>query len=200
MKIRQEGRVKQHKTALLSVYDKTGIVDFANQLIQQDYQILATEGTGSVLDKEGITYQSAEAASGNPEKLEGCIKTISYNIEAGILFDRKNIDHQRDVKELAISAIDLVVCNFPPLQETVTDPQDFNIQNVDVGGPLMVRAAAVNHPEVIVVVDLDDYERVGKKIAQKKVTPAMRRELAIKAFRYIQQYDSTLIEYLKTLD
>jgi phosphoribosylaminoimidazolecarboxamide formyltransferase / IMP cyclohydrolase len=192
--------MKQHKTALLSVFDKTGIAHFANQLSKQNFQILATEGTGAILDKNGIAYQSAEKASGNPEKLEGCIKTISYNIEAGIIFDRKNKVHQNEIKELAITGIDLVVCNFPPLQETVINPDDFNIQNVDVGGPLMVRAAAVNHPEVIVIVDQDDYELVGNKIANQEVTPQLRRKLAIKAFKYIQAYDSTLIKYLRTLN
>lgn len=188
--------MKESPTALISVYNKTGIAPFAKALHAAGYELLASEGTGKVLSQHCITYTSAETASQNPKGLEDCIKTLSYQLAAGILFDRNNVDHVAKVSELGIPSIDVVVCNFVNFDQVIHDPTDFNIRNIDVGGPLMVRAAATNYRQVLVVVDQKDYSRVAKAITNKQVTIKLRQELALKAFSATLAYDQKITHFL----
>ena len=188
------------KNVLASVFNKRGFAKLAGKLAGSGFNILATEGTGIELTKNGVTFTSAEKKSKNPKGLEDCIKTISFQLEAGILFDHGNPAQVRAVKKLGIVPIDIVICNFPPIEEVVKRPADFNIGNVDVGGPLMVRAAAVNYKNVLVIVDPDDYGKVGDAIINNKVTERLRQRLAIKAFHYCARYDSKIVKYLRSND
>lgn len=193
----QNSMGKNKKSILISVFNKRGIVKFAKTLAMLGYEIIATEGTGKMLSKNQIPFIPAQKISQNPNKLGDCIKTISFRIEAGILFDRLNRYHLKEIKDLSIKPIDMLVCNFPPLKKVVQTPSDFNIKNIDVGGPLMVRAAATNFKHVLVVVDPNDYQKISKPILDNKVTIKLRRDLATKAFIYTSSYDQQIIRYLK---
>lgn len=187
----------QKRFALVSVFDKKNIVDFAKRLKASDYEIIATEGTGKVLIKNGISFIPVQKISKNPNKLKDCVKTISFRIVAGILFNRSDPIQLKEIRELNITPIDIVVCNFPPFKEVIKTPEDFNIKNIDVGGPLMVRAAATNFKNILVVVDPNDYGRVAKAIIKQGITNDFMLQLAIKAFAYIYYYDCEIVQYLK---
>jgi len=182
---------------LVSVFDKRGITDFAKKIKTLGYEIISTEGTGRKLAKNGITFIPVQKVSKNPNKLKDCVKTISFRIEIGILFNRSDQKQVKEVKELGIKPIDIVVCNFPLLKKVVKRPEDFNIKNIDVGGPLMVRAAATNFRHVLVVVDPDDYDDVIDNLSKKAIPYEFRKYLAIKAFSYTYLYDQQIIQYLK---
>ncbi|MDP3733534.1 MAG: bifunctional phosphoribosylaminoimidazolecarboxamide formyltransferase/IMP cyclohydrolase PurH, partial [Candidatus Daviesbacteria bacterium] len=138
------------KYALISVYDKTGIVDFAKVLIKHGYEIISTGGTEKVLTSADLKVIPIDEITGNPrQSFDGRMKTISFQIESGILFDRKNPKHVEEAKKLNIPQIDVVVCNLYP------------IENIDVGGPTMIRAAAKNYENVIVIVDPKDYGKIN---------------------------------------
>jgi phosphoribosylaminoimidazolecarboxamide formyltransferase/IMP cyclohydrolase len=186
------------KFALMSVYDKEGIATFAKVLSACGYGIIATDGTGRKLAESGISFIPSADVSGNPAGFEDCIKTISYRIQAGILFDRRNSAHLARAEALRIESIDVVVCNFVSLDESVREPSDFCIANVDVGGPLLVRAAATNYRDVLVVVDPADYDQAAKAISEGTVTQNLRRRFAAKAFAYTSNYDSRIVDYLST--
>lgn len=173
------------KFALLSVYDKNGISDFAKSLIKLGYQIISTGGTLEALNKDNIEVIPIEEITGNPkDSFDGRIKTISFQIEGGILFDRKNKSHVALAEKLNIPQIDIVVCNFYPSVETI-----------DVGGPTMIRAAAKNYDNVIVVVDPKDYKKVSNSLESGKDTDELRKELAAKAFYHLSFYDSQIGNY-----
>lgn len=187
----------KRETVLISVFDKSGISKFAKTLKNSGYTIIATEGTGKELSKNQIPYIPALKISKNPEGLNDCVKTISFHIEAGILFDRLNPIHIKQAKKLGVEKIDIVVCNFVTFEKVIRKPSDFNIKNIDVGGPLMVRAAATNFKHVLVVVDPNDYQKVAKSILEDKVTDNLKQKLAAKAFNYTRSYDQTIAKYLK---
>ncbi len=182
---------------LISVFDKSGVVSFAKKITTLGYEIISTEGTGRELTKNGITFIPAQRVSKTPNKLKDCIKTISFRIEAGILFNRLNQKQAKEVEELDITPIDIVVCNFPPLEKVIKKPKDFNIKNIDVGGPLMVRAAAANFRHVLVVVDPHDYGDVIDNLSKEFISYEFRKYLAIKAFSYTCLYDQRIIQYLR---
>lgn len=186
------------KFVLLSVFNKKGIVKFAKALNDLGYEIISTEGTGKELSKGGVPFIEAEKISDNPKGLEDCIKTISFRIEAGIVFDRNNATQAEVAQKLDLTPIDMVVSNFPPIEEVIKKPADFNISKVDVGGPLMVRAAAVNFHQVIVVVDPEDYGQVINTISDKGFSSKFKQQLAIKAFNYCAQYDKKIVKYLRS--
>ncbi|MCL4366247.1 bifunctional phosphoribosylaminoimidazolecarboxamide formyltransferase/IMP cyclohydrolase [Patescibacteria group bacterium] len=175
------------KYALLSVYDKTGIVDLAKVLQKLGYQIISTGGTFKVLEEGGIKVIPIEEITGNPrDSFDGRMKTISFQIESGILFDRQNPKHVTEAEKLNVPQIDIVVCNLYPFE---TKP---GIETIDVGGPTMIRAAAKNYDNVVVVVDPKDYEKVGKMLEDEKITDGLRKELAAKAFYHLSFYDSQI--------
>jgi phosphoribosylaminoimidazolecarboxamide formyltransferase / IMP cyclohydrolase len=185
--------------ALTSVYDKTGIAKFAKSLTDCGYSIIATEGTGKVLSKNDIQFITADDVTQNPDYLRDCIQTISFRISSGILFNRSSKKHLHEIQDLNLCPIDIVVCNFPPIKETVHNPSEFNIQHVDLGGPLMVRAAAINYHFVLTIVDPSDYEVVSAAIKEGNISMELRKELAVKAFRYTSAYDETIIRYLNSI-
>lgn len=190
---------RNKKYALLSVYDKTGIVDFAKQLITLNYTIISTGGTGKKLAEHNIPFVPIQEITHNPESFDGRMKTISFQIEGGILFDRTNKHHVKEAKELKIPEIDIVVCNLYPFEETIARPGATlteAIENIDVGGPTMIRAAAKNFKNVLVVVEPKDYDVVVTTRKQKKDDILFRRELAAKAFQHLSFYDSIVASYL----
>lgn len=176
------------KYALISVFDKTGIADFAKQIADLGYKIISTGGTAKHLKENGVQIIPIQDITGNPESFDGRIKTISFQIESGILFDRSSPSHIKQAKELQIKPIDIVVCNLYPFEKEQT------IENIDVGGPTMIRAAAKNYEHVVIVVDPDDYEQVAHVL--KKMPFELRKELAAKAFAHLSLYDSPLAKFL----
>ena len=179
------------KYALLSVYDKNGISDFAKVLIKNGYTIISTGGTYEQLKKDGIDVTPIEEITKNPrDSFDGRMKTISFQIEAGILYDRKNPNHVEEAKKLGVPQIDMVVCNFYPFEEKPS------VETIDVGGPTMIRAAAKNYENVLVVVDPNDYGMVVKAFNSGKVDGSLRQELAAKAFYHLSFYDSQIGNYL----
>ncbi len=172
------------KFALLSVSDKTGISDFAKALIKHGYKIISTGGTFEELKKNNIEVIPIEEVTGNPrDSFDGRMKTISFQIESGIIFDRNNKSHVEQAKKLNIPQIDIVVCNLYPFEEKP------GIENIDVGGPTMIRAAAKNYQNVLVVVDPKDYKKA------LDADQDLRKHLASKAFYHLSFYDSQIGNY-----
>ncbi len=182
---------------IISVYNKTGLVEFAKTLTSLWYEIIATEGTGKRLEDNNITFTPVQEITQNPPELNDCIQTISYRIPAGILFNRSNNKHVTEVENNRIVPIGIVVYNFPPIYKNVLKTSEFDIQHVDVWWPLMVRAAATNFRDVVVVVDPEDYTYIWELLSRNMMTIAERKKLAIKAFEYTKKYDQEIIHYLQ---
>ncbi len=180
------------KYALISVFDKTGIVDFAKQIVNLGYKIISTGGTAKILTENGVQIIPIQEITGNPESFDGRMKTISFQIESGILFDRSNPQHVKEANALKIKPIDLVVCNLYPFE------QQPSIETIDVGGPTMVRAAAKNYKDVVVVVDPNDYKTIAKKLGENSINDSFRQSLAAKAFEHLSFYDSQVAKFLET--
>lgn len=178
--------------ALLSVFNKDGIVDFAKTLSDLGYQIISTGGTAKILTKNNIEVIPIQKITGNPESFDGRMKTISFQIESGILFDRKNPSHVKQAKKLNIIPIDIVVCNLYPFE------QKPSIENIDVGGPTMIRAAAKNFKNVLVVVDPTDYVLIEQKLKEKQADKELKKQLAAKAFAHLSLYDSQIAAFLES--
>lgn len=189
------------KYALLSVFDKTGIVEFAKELEVLGYHIISTGGTAQTLEKAGIKIIPIQEITGNPESFNGRMKTISFEIESGILFDRKNKKHREEADKLKIKPIDVVVCNLYPFEQTISDPKvklESAVENIDVGGPTMLRAAAKNFQNVLPVVSPHDYISITEFLKQKKEDLKFRQALSAKAFQHLSFYDSQIARYLNT--
>lgn len=189
-----------NKYALISVYDKTNITSFAKILVDLGYTLISTGGTAKKLQSENIPFTPVEKITGSPESFDGRMKTISFQIESGILYDRTNKQHVKEAKQLDIKPIDIVVCNLYPFEATIAKPKvtlDEAVENIDVGGPTMVRSAAKNFKNVLVVVDPTDYETIGNALQKKNVDETLRRELAAKAFSHLSFYDAQIADYLK---
>lgn len=185
--------------ALLSVFDKEGVTDFAKVLTELGYQIISTGGTAKVLTESGIPVIPIQEITGNPECFGDRMKTISFQIEGGILYNRRSPSDVREAQELGVKPIDIVVCNLYPFEQTVAEPDvtlDKAVGNIDVGGPTMIRAAAKNFENVLVVVDPQDYQRVAEKLKDDDVSGRLRRELAAKALSHLSFYDSQIARYL----
>lgn len=187
--------------ALISVYDKTGIVEFVRTIIRAGYYIISTGGTAKVLTDARVPVVPIQEITGNPESFSGRMKTISFQIESGILFDRSQTSHQKEAAYLHIPQIDIVVCNLYPFEETVKNPyakkKDI-IENIDVGGPTMIRSAAKNHQHCIVVVDPLDYTKVADVLVKRHVTELFRRQLAAKAFGHLSYYDAQIARHFSS--
>jgi phosphoribosylaminoimidazolecarboxamide formyltransferase / IMP cyclohydrolase len=194
-------RNAENRYALLSVFNKTGIVDFARTLDTLGYRIISTGGTAKALTEGGLQVVPIQEVTGNPESFDGRMKTISFQIEGGILFDRTNREHVMQARELGVPRIDIVVANLYPFEQTLTQPgvtEEEKIEMIDVGGPTMVRAAAKNHKNVLVVTDPADYERVSDQLRSGRVDKELRRELAAKAFGHLSFYDSQIARELRS--
>ena len=186
--------------ALLSVYDKTGIIDFSRRLITAGFELISTGGTHHALSQEGgLTVRQVADVTGSPEILEGRVKTLHPVIHAGILARRDSPNHRAELDSHGIDPIDLVVVNLYPFVETISRPGvtlDEALENIDIGGPTMLRAAAKNFPSVAVVVDPSDYSWVADKLAGDGLDLEERRKLAAKAFRHVSVYDTAITGYL----
>ena len=189
--------------ALLSVSDKTGIVDFAEGLVRAGYQIISSGGTHAVLQAEGIPVMRVSDYTGSPEILDGRVKTLHPKIHGGILAQRDNSSHDLDLKVNRIEHIDIVAVNLYPFKETVAKPDvtfEEAIENIDIGGPSMVRSAAKNHKHVAVLTNPNQYgiylDALKGNIASVTVE-MLRPNLAIEAFKHTAEYDAAITEWMR---
>ncbi len=184
--------------ALLSVSDKTGIVEFAKALQELGYEIVSTGGTWRVLKDAGIEVTEISEITQFPECFAGRVKTLNPYVHGGILYRRDKPDHVEEAKKLGIEPIDIVAVNLYPFKETIERTDDFEeiIENIDIGGPAMVRSAAKNFHSVVVVTDPKDYDLVIEALKEGKNTLEFRRTLMIKAFEHTADYDSTIANYM----
>ncbi len=188
------------KRALISVSDKTGVVDMAKGLEALGAEILSTGGTAKALRDAGVKVTDVAAYTGSPEILDGRVKTLHPKIHGGLLGRRSLPAHVDQMKQHNIGPIDVVVVNLYPFEATIAKPNchfDDAIENIDIGGPSMLRSAAKNHDDVLVVVDPADYTRVLDAVKANTVTRALRRELAMKVFQHTARYDSLIAGYLE---
>ena len=184
--------------ALLSVSDKTGISDFARELRSLGYKILSTGGTLSLLKKEGIEALDVATYTNSDELFNGRVKTLHPKIHGGILFQRDNEDDCTMAKLKGIEPISLICVNLYPFKATINRTQDFDeiIENIDIGGPSMIRAGAKNFKSVLVVTDSNDYSRVIQALKNNANTLDFRREMMIKAFSHTADYDCMIANYM----
>ena len=185
--------------ALISVSDKTGIVEFARSLQQRGVEILSTGGTAKLLAEKGLEVTEVSTHTGFPEMMDGRVKTLHPKIHGGIL-GRRGID-DRVMADNNIAPIDMIVVNLYPFEQTVANPDcdlPTAIENIDIGGPTMLRAAAKNHRDVTVVVDADDYPRVLQEMDDNAgaMSDATRFDLAVKTFEHTAAYDGAIANYL----
>jgi phosphoribosylaminoimidazolecarboxamide formyltransferase / IMP cyclohydrolase len=189
------------KFALLSVSDKRGLVPFAKALVEaHGYTLLSTGGTSRLLIENGLPVTEVSEHTGSPEIMEGRVKTLHPRIHGGLLCRRDKEDHLRQAAENGIALIDLVVVNLYPFEETVAKRDvtfEEAIENIDIGGPSMLRSAAKNHESVTVICDADDYGRVLEAMGQNEALRALRRELALKVFERTASYDAAIARYLR---
>lgn len=188
------------KRALLSVYDKTNLVELATQLHANGVELISTGSTAATIAAAGIPVTPVEQVTGFPECLEGRVKTLHPKIHAGILADRRKDVHLAQLRELQVAPIDLVVVNLYPFTDTVASGADFDacVEQIDIGGPSMVRAAAKNHPAVAVVVDPARYEQVAQAVSAGGFTLSQRRALAAAAFAHTASYDVAVASWFST--
>ena len=184
------------KRALVSVSDKTGVAEFARVLHAQGCEIISTGGTKKVLEENGLPVTDISAVTGNPEAFGGRMKTISFQIESALLFDREK--DKQEAAALGIRSIDMVVCNLYPFEQVKNRGADFDtlIENIDIGGPTMVRAAAKNFKYVAIVTDPGDYEELAQELQQNNgaLSYDTRFKLMRKAFNATADYDAMISE------
>jgi len=186
--------------ALISVTDKTGIVEFAKELQALGIEVISTGGTARVLREGGVEVVDISELTGFPEILEGRVKTLHPKVHGGILFKRDDENHVETVKKLGIKPIDLVVVNLYAFAKVVEKGADLDtaIENIDIGGPTLIRAAAKNFKYVTVVVDPADYSKVLQEVREKgNTTLETRFYLAKKVFKLTSEYDKMIFEYLE---
>jgi len=188
--------------ALLSVSDKTGIVDFAEGLVRAGYEIISSGGTHAVLQAEGIPVMRVSDYTGSPEILDGRVKTLHPKIHGGILAQRDNSSHDLDRKVNRIELIDIVAVNLYPFKETVAKPDvtlEDAIENIDIGGPSMVRSAAKNYKDVAVLTNPNQYgiylDSIKGNITIKPET--LRRQFMLEAFKHTAEYDAAISEWME---
>ncbi|WP_448578899.1 bifunctional phosphoribosylaminoimidazolecarboxamide formyltransferase/IMP cyclohydrolase [Thermaurantiacus sp.] len=192
------------RRALLSVSDKTGLVALARALAGLGVDLVSTGGTAAVLRQEGLAVTDVAALTGFPEMMDGRVKTLHPKVHGGILAQRDNPDHQASAAAHAIAPIDLVVVNLYPFERTVAEGRDRAtiIENIDIGGPAMVRSAAKNHEDVAVVVDPADYDSVIAELAAQAgaLGLATRKRLAARAFAATAAYDAAIASWFAFAD
>ncbi len=189
------------KRALISVSDKTGLVEFATGLQSLGYQIISTGGTASTLAAAGIPVMNISEVTGFPEMLEGRVKTLHPKVHGGLLAKRSDAEHMQTIAEHDITPIDLVCVNLYPFAATVAKPGvslEDAIENIDIGGPAMIRSAAKNHQDVIIVVSASDYEPVLAELTANggSMSIPSRRKLAATAYAHTGQYDAIISTWL----
>jgi phosphoribosylaminoimidazolecarboxamide formyltransferase / IMP cyclohydrolase len=196
--------VRRIERALISVYDKTGIVEFARVLSDLDVEIVSTGGTSRLLSANGIKVREVSDLTGFPEILDGRVKTLNPRIAAGLLAIRENPEHMKQTAEHRLPLIDLVCVNLYPFAETIRKPDvqlTEAIENIDIGGPSMIRAAAKNYQDVVVVTSPDDYVTVADSLKKGNgiLGAEMLFDLARKAFLCTATYDGQIAEYLSNV-
>ena len=187
------------KRALVSVSDKTGVVDFCRGLKKCGYEIISTGGTAKALTEAGISVIGISDITGFPECLDGRVKTLHPAVHAGLLAMRSNPEHMAQLEKLGINTIDVVVVNLYPFKATISKPGvSFAeaVENIDIGGPTMIRAAAKNYHDVAVVVDPKDYEKVLSELESGGVSLETKKYLQYKVFAHTAVYDSMISNYL----
>ncbi len=191
------GAVQQ---ALISVSDKTGVVDLAKGLAALGVELLSTGGTAKALREAGLSVTEVSAYTGSPEILDGRVKTLHPKIHGGLLGRRSDANHRAEMHQQGIGPIDVLVVNLYPFEATIAKPDssfDDAIENIDIGGPAMLRSAAKNHEDVLAVVDPSDYGRVLEALKIGTIPLSLRRELACKVFQHTARYDSVIAGYLE---
>jgi phosphoribosylaminoimidazolecarboxamide formyltransferase / IMP cyclohydrolase len=187
--------------AIISVSDKSGIVEFAKELHSMGIEILSTGGTAKALRTAGVPVKEVSEHTGSPEMLDGRVKTLHPKIHGGLLSRRDNKKDMEEINKFGIDLIDMVVVNLYPFEETISKPGvtfDDAIENIDIGGPTMLRSASKNFKDVAVIVDPKDYhEIIGEMKAQiGDLSYKTRLELAKKVFKHTSRYDAIIAEYL----
>lgn len=191
------------RRALLSVSDKAGIVEFARALADRGVQILSTGGTAATLTQAGIPVTEVGEYTGFPEIMDGRVKTLHPKVHGGLLARRDRPAHMQAIESLGIGPIDLLAVNLYPFDQTIARPDctfEDGIENIDIGGPAMLRAAAKNHDGVTVVVDPQDYARVLAQLDEGGVDAGTRRALATKVFAHTARYDGAIAAWLSSMD
>ena len=187
--------------ALFSVSDKTGIVEFAKELVGLGYEVVSTGGTYKTLEDAGVPVVSVSDVTGFPECLSGRVKTLHPAVHGGILAMRDSEEHMGQLADLGIGTIDIVVINLYPFKDTIKREDvtlPLAIENIDIGGPTMLRSAAKNHKDVVVVCDPTDYEAVVQGLKADKALPyETKYRLALKVFEHTASYDAMIAEYLR---
>ncbi len=188
------------RRALISVSDKTGLLEFAKGLAERGVELLSTGGTSAMLREAGLTVRDVADVTGFPEMMDGRVKTLHPKVHGGLLALRGNESHVAAMEEHGIEPIDLLVVNLYPFEATVAGGADYDtcVENIDIGGPAMIRAAAKNHAHVAVVVDPEDYAKVLVDLDQHdgKTCPKFRRKLAQRAFARTAAYDAAVSNWL----
>src|SRR5712675_1063525 len=189
-------RLRRITRALLSVSDKSGLVDFARALAGYGIELVSTGGTAKAIAEAGLKIRDVSDLTGFPEMMDGRVKTLHPKVHGGLLAIRDNKEHADAMKAHGIAPIDLLVVNLYPFEATVDKGAGFEecIENIDIGGPAMIRAAAKNHDDVAVVVEPQDYRAVLDELAanQGATTLALRRRLAAKAYARTAAYDAAI--------
>lgn len=189
------------KRALISVSDKTGIVELSQDLSSRGVEIISTGGTAKVLSAAGINVTSVSDLTGFPECLDGRVKTLHPKVHGGLLAIRGNEEHMKQLKELGIDTIDMVIINLYPFKQTILKGNvelEEAIENIDIGGPAMLRAAAGNYRDVVAIVDPKDYQKVLEEItASGDVSIKTRFKLACKVFEHTSSYDTLIAKYFR---
>ena len=186
--------------ALLSVFDKTGLVPFAQVLAEAGVELISTGGTARILREHGLKVKDLSEHTGFPEMLDGRVKTLHPKIHGGLLYIRGNEEHEEAARQHGIGPIDIVVVNLYPFEQTIAKPGvtlEDAIENIDIGGPAMLRSAAKNHDSVTVVMDPMDYAEVADQVKEHgNTTLEMRRTLATRVFARTSAYDATIASHL----
>jgi phosphoribosylaminoimidazolecarboxamide formyltransferase/IMP cyclohydrolase len=190
--------------ALISLTDKSGIEDFAKALTEMGIEILSTGGTAKKMRDNGIAVTDVSEFTGFPEMLDGRVKTLHPLVHGGILNQRENADHQQQCAEHGIKPIDIVAVNLYAFEKTVADPKctlGDAIENIDIGGPTLLRASAKNFQDVTVIVDPADYDQVLAEIRETgNTTLKTRFKLAVKVFQLTSAYDTAIADWLVKVD
>ncbi|TAL27860.1 MAG: IMP cyclohydrolase [Nitrospirae bacterium] len=189
------------KRAIISVSNKNGVIDFAKALHSLGVEILSTGGTAKAMRDAGVKVKDVSDYTGFPEMLDGRLKTLHPKVHGGLLARRGNPKDMEDIKEYGIELIDMIVVNLYPFEETIARPNvKFSeaIENIDIGGPTMLRSASKNFKDVAVVTDNNDFDNVIKEMKANKgdLSYKTRLELARKVFRLTSKYDNAIADYL----
>jgi len=192
--------MRKVERALISLTDKSGIEDFAGKLASLDIEILSTGGTAKKMREHGITVKDVSDFTGFPEILDGRVKTLHPKIHGGILARKTDSDHLAQMKEHGLEPVDLVAVNLYAFEKTVADPSctlDSAIENIDIGGPTLLRASAKNYQDVTVIVDPADYPAVISELKEQgNTTLETRFRLAVKVFQLTASYDTAIYNWL----